>query len=143
MSDLGHPLRDGLPVQAPSPSGLGHSAGIPDALLEAIALEFDPCIAKLIDRPFTAHHIGQALEWDSDLRAAAVCAVDSYHGFTCEFSPWERQHVSEYDQLEALLAKAMETGTAKTEGLGAEHDSAVASAICPEPVIIERDSNAK
>lgn len=27
----GHPLRDGLPVQAPSPDGLGHSAGIPDA----------------------------------------------------------------------------------------------------------------
>lgn len=30
-TDDGHPLRDGLPVQAPSPDGLGHSAGIPDA----------------------------------------------------------------------------------------------------------------
>lgn len=28
-------------------------------------------------------------------------------------------------------AKAMETGTAKTAGLGAKHDSAVATAICP------------
>lgn len=27
----GAPYRDGLPVQAPSPDGLGHSAGIPSA----------------------------------------------------------------------------------------------------------------
>ena len=29
--DKGIPLRDALPVQAPSPDGLGHSAGIPSA----------------------------------------------------------------------------------------------------------------
>jgi hypothetical protein len=40
MENNGHPLRDGLPVQAPSPDGLGHSAGIPDAeIRDAILME--------------------------------------------------------------------------------------------------------
>jgi hypothetical protein len=38
-----------------------------------------------------------------DARWAAVQAVDGYHGYTCEFSGSPRQHIAEYDQLEAVL----------------------------------------
>ncbi len=36
------------------------------------------------------------------------------------------------NRLQDEAAKAMETGTAKTEGLGAKHDSAAPSGVCPK-----------
>jgi hypothetical protein len=43
---------------------------------------------------------------------------------------WELQRAADsmigWQRREAMIASAMETGTAKTEGLGAKHDSAVA-----------------
>lgn len=122
----GHPLRDGLSSGDGAVNVSTLRASIPDARLRSIAVEFDACVAKLLDEPFTVRHLERALENESEARPAAVYAVDSYHGFTCEFSPWEKQHVYEYDQLETMLAKAIEARSGETERLDPQGESAVA-----------------
>lgn len=81
-------------------------------VFDAIAAEFDPYIAKLLPVPFAAQTLRNAVEWDSKfgIRSVAVAAVDMYHGFTCEFSPWPQQHAGEYDTLEELLIAAFPDG---------------------------------
>jgi len=101
-------------------------ASIPSAALDVIAAEMDPYICKLTDKAFSGHHLRAAIAYDRDIRSVAVGAIDMYHGFTCEFSPWERQHVSEYNLLEEMLASAIEARRAAT--LGAVHESAVPTA---------------
>lgn len=90
----------------PVPVSSADAVTIVDAELDGIAAEMDPYICKMSDRPFTGGLLRQALKYDEDIRSVAVASLDAYHGFTCEFSPWPRQHVSEYDMLEELLAQA-------------------------------------
>ncbi len=66
----------------------------------------------------TRHHIGtlnaddsakaielarEAIEAGEDVRAAACLGIDGVYGYTCEFAGSPKQHIAEYDQLEAIL----------------------------------------
>jgi len=108
-------------------------ASIPCAEFDSIAAEFQPYIAVLVDnKQFTGARLRRAWEDSAgDARSAAVMAVDGFHGFTCEFSPWPRQHVSEYDQLEEMLeaaASAIEARSDETRSGSAEGESATSEA---------------
>jgi hypothetical protein len=82
---------------------------------DAVATEFDPYIAKLRDKPFSGAMLAKhyaAADWErGNIRSTAVAAVDSFHGFTCEFSPNPAQHIDEYNTLEELLDAAITKAT--------------------------------
>ena len=82
---------------------------------DLVASKFDPYICKLLANPFTGEILRNIYEWESkqkapSMRTIAVAAVDTYHGFTCEFSPWQAQHIFEYDILEEMLERAFPDG---------------------------------
>lgn len=89
--------------------------GLTSGDLDRVASEMDPYICKLLDKKFTGNHLRNAIEFESNVRSVAVTAIDTYHGFTCEFSPWPKQHAGEYDTLEELLevrARLLSSGEA-------------------------------
>jgi hypothetical protein len=101
MTDTEHPLRAGLSSQAMEPQAPPPKASIPDA--DDYDHEFDGGCYECGGEGFVYDCMTEYAcidpEWGCDM-CERVCPL-------------------------CFPAKAMETGTAKTEGLGAKHDSAV------------------
>lgn len=92
----------------PSPDGLGHSATIPSA-------EVDAANAEQFGALY--HEIQQG-----EYACSTIVCMFPHDGNCWCFN----------EALRRYVAQAMETRRAETEGLGAQHDSAVGNADAPE-----------
>jgi hypothetical protein len=131
--DFVHPVPDGLSSQAMEPQASPPKASIPDAdsvepmilvLEEFINSAADEGFApyRLLAAPTVLQQLSRAGERPILLLGVPVQEIDTWSwGWMLQV---KRPDSSEIVNYSTSIARAMETGTAKTEGLGAKHDSA-------------------
>jgi hypothetical protein len=135
-NDDGHPLRDGLSSSDGAVNVSTLRASIPDADLRAewdALSAADVAVWAEIYVPVMLaemERLREALRPFADLATGEV--ADSKDDSAVFFLMDGHKRYAAVSMKDLRRAKAMETGTAKTEGLGAKHDSAAPQGVCTE-----------